>query len=33
LIASRITLRLPARITRILIALMLGTVGERLLFG
>jgi len=33
LIASRITLRLPAGITRILIALMLGTVGERLLFG
>jgi len=32
LIASRLTLRLPARITRILIALMLGTVGERLLF-
>jgi hypothetical protein len=33
LIASRITLRLPARMTRILIALMLGTVSERLLFG
>jgi uncharacterized protein len=33
LIASRITLRLPARITRILIALMLGTVGERMLFA
>jgi len=33
LIASRITLRLPARVTRILIALMLGTVSERLLFG
>jgi uncharacterized protein len=33
LIASRITLRLPARITRILIALMLGTVSERMLFG
>jgi uncharacterized membrane protein YfcA len=33
LIASRITLRLPPRITRILIALMLGAVSERLLFG
>jgi uncharacterized membrane protein YfcA len=33
LIASRITLRLPARMTRILIALMLGTVSERLFFG
>jgi uncharacterized protein len=33
LIASRITLRLPARVTRILMALMLGTVSERLLFG
>jgi uncharacterized protein len=33
LIASRITLRLPARMTRILIALMLGTVSERLLFS
>jgi uncharacterized membrane protein YfcA len=33
LIASRITLRLPARITRILIALMLGTVSERMLFA
>jgi hypothetical protein len=33
LIASRITLRLPARIARTLIALMLGTVGERMLFG
>jgi uncharacterized membrane protein YfcA len=33
LIASRITLRLPARMTRILMALMLGTVSERLLFG
>jgi hypothetical protein len=33
LIASRITLRLPARITRTLIALMLGTVSERMLFG
>ncbi|MGO9945718.1 MAG: sulfite exporter TauE/SafE family protein [Steroidobacteraceae bacterium] len=32
-IASRITLRLPARMTRILIALMLGTVSERMLFG
>jgi uncharacterized membrane protein YfcA len=33
LIASRVTLRLPARMTRILIAIMLGTVSERLLFG
>jgi uncharacterized membrane protein YfcA len=33
LIASRVTLRLPARVTRILIALMLGTVSERMLFG
>jgi uncharacterized protein len=33
LIASRVTLRLPPRITRILIALMLATVSERLLFG
>jgi uncharacterized protein len=33
LIASRISIRLPARITRILIALMLGTVSERLLFA
>jgi uncharacterized protein len=33
LIASRITLHLPARITRILIALMLGTISERLLFA
>jgi uncharacterized membrane protein YfcA len=33
LIASRITIRLPPRMTRILIALMLGTVSERLLFG
>jgi uncharacterized membrane protein YfcA len=33
LIASRITLRLPARVTRTLIALMLGTVSERMLFG
>jgi uncharacterized membrane protein YfcA len=33
LIASRITLHMPARITRILIALMLGTVSERLLFA
>jgi uncharacterized protein len=33
LIASRITLRLPARMTRIFIALMLGTVSERMLFG
>jgi uncharacterized membrane protein YfcA len=33
LIASRITLRLPARMTRILMALMLGTVSERLLFA
>jgi uncharacterized protein len=32
-IASRITLRLPATMTRILIALMLGTVSERMLFG
>lgn len=33
LIASRISIRLPARVTRILIALMLGTVSERLLFA
>jgi uncharacterized membrane protein YfcA len=33
LIASRISIRLPARITRILIAIMLGTVSERLLFA
>jgi hypothetical protein len=33
LIASRVTLRLPARVTRTLIALMLGTVSERMLFG
>jgi uncharacterized membrane protein YfcA len=33
LIASRISIRLPARITRLLIAVMLGTVSERLLFA
>jgi uncharacterized membrane protein YfcA len=33
LIASRITIRLPARVTRTLIALMLGAVSERLLFA
>jgi hypothetical protein len=33
LVASRLTIRLPARITRILIALMLGTVSERMLFA
>jgi hypothetical protein len=33
LIASRITVRLPPRMTRILIAVMLGAVSERLLFG
>jgi uncharacterized membrane protein YfcA len=33
LIASRVTLRLPARITRTLIAVMLGTLSERMLFG
>jgi uncharacterized membrane protein YfcA len=33
LIASRVSIRLPARITRILIAVMLGTVSERLLFA
>jgi uncharacterized protein len=33
LIASRITMRLPARMTRVLIALMLGTVSERMFFG
>ena len=33
LIASRISIRLPARITRVLIAVMLGTVSERLLFA
>lgn len=33
LIGSRVTLRLPARMTRTLIGLMLGTVSERMLFG
>ena len=33
LIASRVAIRLPARLTRTLIALMLGTVSERMLFG
>ncbi|HEY2678092.1 MAG TPA: sulfite exporter TauE/SafE family protein [Steroidobacteraceae bacterium] len=33
LIASRITLRLPARMTRTFMAVMLGTVSERMLFG
>jgi uncharacterized protein len=33
LIASRLTLRLPPRMTRTLIAVMLGTVSERMLFG
>jgi hypothetical protein len=33
LIASRITIRLPARVTRTLIAVMLGTVSERMLFA
>jgi uncharacterized membrane protein YfcA len=33
LIASRITLRLPARMTRTFMALMLGTISERMLFG
>jgi len=33
LLASRITLRLPTRVTRTLIALMLGGVSERLFFG
>jgi uncharacterized protein len=33
LIASRISIRLPARVTRILIAVMLGTVSERMLFA
>jgi hypothetical protein len=33
LIASRITLRLPATITRMFIALMLGTLSGRMLFG
>jgi uncharacterized protein len=33
LIASRITIRLPARVTRTLIAVMLGTLSERMLFG
>ena len=33
LIASRLTLKLPAGITRTLIALMLGTLSERMLFG
>src|ERR1700744_5659538 len=33
LIASRISIRLPARITRVLIAIMLGTVSERMLFA
>jgi uncharacterized protein len=33
LLASRITLRLPPRITRTLIALMLGTLSQGMLFG
>jgi uncharacterized protein len=33
LIASRISIRLPARVRRILVAIMLGTVSERLLFA
>lgn len=33
LIASRLTLRLPARVIRTLIAVMLGTISERMLFG
>ncbi len=33
LVASRLTLRLPARITRTLIALMLGILSERMFFG
>ena len=33
LIASRVSIRLPARITRVLIAIMLGTVSERMLFA
>jgi hypothetical protein len=33
LIASRITIRLPARMTRMLIAVMLGAVSERMLFA
>ncbi len=33
LIASRVSIRLPALVTRILIALVLGTVSERLLFA
>jgi uncharacterized membrane protein YfcA len=33
LIASRVTLRVPAPVTRTLIAFMLGTVSERMLFG
>lgn len=33
LIASRVTLRLPPRVTRTLIAIMLACVSERMLFG
>lgn len=33
LIASRVTIRVPARVTRTLIALMLGTLSERMFFG
>jgi hypothetical protein len=33
LIASRLTLRLPARVTRVFIGLMLAVVSERMLFG
>ena len=33
LISSRITIRLPARVTRTFIAVMLGTLSERMLFG
>jgi uncharacterized membrane protein YfcA len=33
LIASRVSIRLPARITRVLIAVMLGTVAERMLLA
>jgi uncharacterized membrane protein YfcA len=33
LIASRLTLRLPAQVTRIFIGLMLAVVSERMLFG
>jgi hypothetical protein len=33
LIASRISIRLPARVTRMFIAVMLGVVSERMLLA